>query len=542
METVVDFLAEQPLVLLFLVAAVGMLIGSIRIGSFSLGVAGVLFAGIGAGAIDPALELPSLVVELGLAVFVYSLGLSAGPEFAASLRGGGARRSLLGAAVIAVGAVLVIAASLVFSLSAATGAGLFTGALTNTPALAGVVESLAADPDRGNDAEPVVAFSLTYPGSVIAAILAITLLRRLAASFPEALAVVEADDEAQRIINRVVLVDHPMTVADIDRASRRAVVVARIQHGEQQHVGDRGESLAPGDLVGLVGPAHAVEAVIPVVGELTSSRLTRDRSFLDFRRIFVSERELVGRSIGELALPETYGALVTRVRRGDVDLVGRPSLRLELGDRVRVVAPPARMKDLTALFGDSYRALGEVDVATFSIGLALGLLLGVVPFPIPGGGSVSLGFAGGPLVVGLILGIRRRTGPFVWTLPYTAGVTLRQFGLVLFFAGIGTRAGEQFAATIATPEGVQLVVVGFVVSAVLAVLTLAVALRLLQLPFWAAAGLLAGTFTQPAVLAFATSQSQSEQPEQAYAAVAPMAILLKIVLAQAVLLLLAAWT
>jgi putative transport protein len=181
-------------------------------------------------------------------------------------------------------------------------------------------------------------------------------------------------------------------------------------------------------------------------------------------------------------------------------------------------------------------------VATFSIGLALGLLLGVVPFPIPGGGSVSLGFAGGPLVVGLILGIRRRTGPFVWTLPYTAGVTLRQFGLVLFFAGIGTRAGEQFAATIATPEGVQLVVVGFVVSAVLAVLTLAVALRLLQMPFWAAAGLLAGTFTQPAVLAFATSQSQSEQPEQAYAAVAPMAILLKIVLAQAVLLLLAAWT
>jgi putative transport protein len=542
METVVEFLAEQPLLLLFLVAAVGMLIGSIRIGSFSLGVAGVLFAGIAAGALDPRLILPELVFELGLAIFVYSLGLSAGPEFAASLRGGGARRSLLGAGVIAVGAVAVSGAALVLSLTAGTGAGLFTGVLTNTPALAGVVESLVVDPSRGDAADPVVAFSLAYPGSVIAAILAITLLRRLAASYPDALAVVEVDDEAQRIINRVVLVDHAMTVADIDRASRRSVVVARIQHGEQQHVADRGESLVPGDQVGLVGPAHAVEAVIPVIGELTSSRLTRDRSVLDFRRIIVSDRALVGRTIGELALPETYGALVTRVRRGDVDLVARPSLRLELGDRVRVVAPPARMKELTALFGDSYRALGEVDVATFSIGLALGLLLGVVPFPLPGGGSVSLGFAGGPLVVGLLLGIARRTGPFVWTLPYTAGVTLRQFGLVLFFAGIGIRAGEQFAATVATPEGLELIAVGFVISAVLAVVTLTLALRVLRMPFWAAAGLLAGTFTQPAALAFATGQSESEQPEQSYAAVAPMAILLKILLAQVVLLTLAAWT
>jgi putative transport protein len=532
----VDLLADNPLLLLFVVAALGQLLGRITVGTFSLGVAGVLFAGIAVGAVDERLELPELVVQLGLAVFVYALGLAAGPAFARAMRGPGLALNGVVTAVLAASAGAVAGAAAILGLDAGQGAGLFTGVLTNTPALAGVVETLSGT-GRGDPDEPVVAYSIAYPASVVASILVVTAVRRLAAHIP-ALPEPDEDDSDEGLTSRVVEVVRRMTVTDLDQATGRRVLVGRILHHGEQTVADPLSVLRPGDLVGVVGPRKAVESAIPLIGVETSRRMLRDRSVLDFRRIFVSNRSLVGRQIRDLDLPGRYEALVTRVRRGDADLVGHPDLVLELGDRVRVVAPPARMPELTRLFGDSYRALGEVDVATFSIGLALGLLLGVVDVPLPGGGSFSLGFAGGPLVVGLVLGIVRRTGSLVWQLPYGAGLTLRQFGLVLFFAGIGTRAGQRFAEVVASSAGVALFAAAFVLSLLIATVTLLVATGPLRMGFWAATGVLAGTFTQPATLAFATEQARNDEPEKSYAAVAPLAILVKILLAQALLLVL----
>jgi len=533
---VIGLLADNPLLLLFAVAAIGQLLGRLRVGTFSLGVAGVLFAGIALGAVDERLELPDLVIQLGLAVFVYALGLSAGPEFARGLRGSGPLRnaSMLGLLVVAAG--LVAGAATVLGLAAGPGSGLFTGVLTNTPALAGVVESLTRS-GSGDPSEPVVAYSIAYPASVVASLLVITVLRRISSRLAS-VDWIDEDEVDEGLTSRVLEVTSRMTVAELDRATGKKVLVGRLVHEGQQSVADPESVLRPGDLVGVVGPVKAVEAAIPLIGEETSRRLLRDRSVLDFRRIFVSNRSMVGRRIRDLDLPGTYDALVTRVRRGDADLVGHPDLVLELGDRVRVLAPPARMPELARLFGDSYRSLGEFDVATFSLGLALGLLLGVIEVPLPGGGTFSLGSAGGPLVVGLVLGITRRTGRLVWQLPYGAGLTLRQFGLVLFFAGVGTRAGQRFADTVTSAAGVRLFAAALLVSLVMATVVMLVALGPLSMGFWSAAGFLAGTFTQPATLAFATEQAHSEEPERSYAAVAPLAILAKILLAQGLLVVL----
>ena len=540
MEQAVDFLADNTLLLLFLVVALGQLLGSIQVGSFSLGVAGVLFVGIGVGAIDPKLELPELIFQLGLALFVYALGLSAGPAFVASLKGPGRRRIAGVTVVVTAGAVAAVVAAWAMSLTAGQGAGLFAGILTNTPALAGVVESLSSNPSRGDPAEPVVAYSLAYPGSVIASLIVIVVARRIAPRLPDLPQPPTAEgDHHEQIISRVVRVSRELDMPTLDEAASGQVLIGRIERNGALFVADPTAVLQPGDLVSVVGPAGRVEALAPTFGDITSNRMLRDRSGLDFRRMFVSDASLSGSRIGDLQLPARFGALVTRVRRGDVDIVGHPDVVLELGDRVRVVAPPERMPELTRLFGDSYRALGEVDVAGFSIGLALGLLLGAIEVPLPGGGSFSLGFAGGPLVVGLVLGTLRRTGPFQWQPSYTAGLTLRQFGLVLFLAGIGTRAGQQFADTVASAEGVQIVLVGFGLSLLLATSAMLAALRV-DLSFWEASGYLGGIFTQPATLGFAIRQAHSEEPEQSYAEASPFAILLKILLAQVVLLVLLA--
>ena len=217
MEQVVDFLAENSLLLLFLVVALGQLLGSIHIGSFSLGVAGVLFVGIGVGAVDAKLELPALFFELGLALFVYALGLSAGPAFVASLKGPGRRRVAGVTVVVIAGAAAAVVAAWAMSLTPGQGAGLFTGILTNTPALAGVVEFLSSNPSRGDPAEPVVAYSLAYPGSVIASLIVIVVARRIAPRLPDLPQPPTAEgDHHEQIISRVVRVSRELDMPTLD--------------------------------------------------------------------------------------------------------------------------------------------------------------------------------------------------------------------------------------------------------------------------------------------------------------------------------------
>lgn len=526
-------LAGNPLLVLFLVAAVGYLVGRIRIRGFSLGVAGVLFAGIAAGALDTRLRLPEIVYQLGLALFVYTMGLSSGPGFAALLRRTGLRWNLLALAAIAAMAGAVAAVVRLLHLGGAMGAGFFAGVLTNTPALAAVVERL-----HGPDADlPVVAYSLAYPASVTAGMLAIGVLQRRF-RVDHAAEAARAGLAEERILTATAEVRRPLTVLEVVRASAGRAIIGRVRHRMRDRVAVPEQRLEPGDLVTIVGAADAVADATNLVGEPHAEPLDADHTHLDVRRVFLSNPELIGCRVGELDLAGRFGAKVTRVRRGDVDLLAGDAMVLELGDRIRVVAPRGRMGEVSRYLGDSYQELGEVKIASLSLGLALGLLLGALSMPLPGGGQLSLGLAGGPLLIGLVLGARRRTGRLVWQLPAPVNQSLRQVGLVLFLAGIGTRAGHSFAQTITGGNGWRLLGLAFVLCLAMSLGVLAIGYKLMRLPMGGTTGILAGLCTQPATLGFASEQAGNPLPELGYATVFPAAMLVKILLAQILLTLL----
>jgi putative transport protein len=226
------------------------------------------------------------------------------------------------------------------------------------------------------------------------------------------------------------------------------------------------------------------------------------------------------------------------VRQGDIDLLADGNTVLELGDRVRVVAKREEIPTLRHLFGDSYKALSEINLLSFGVGIALGLLVGQIPIPLPGGLTLELGYAGGPLLVALIFGTLRRTGPIVWTLPYSANLTLRQVGLTLLLAGIGVRSGYTFFSTFAQSGGLAIFVAGALITLVVAFLTLWFGYKVLKIPYPLLTGMLSALQTQPAVLGFSLEQSKNEVPNIGYALVFPIATIGKIVLAQLLYLLL----
>lgn len=533
-----SLLAEQPLLLLFLVAAVGVALGRIRLLGVRLGMAAVLFAGLAFGAFDPRWALPEVVMQLGLALFVYTIGLANGRAFLRSFGPSGLRANGLVLCVLIVGAVLTLVAARLLGWDPATAAGLFAGATTNTPALAGVVEALhSAEAQR--QAAPVVAYSLAYPGGVLGVILSIALLQRLRRRDDPATAPRDHGEAGERLSNLTVRV----TRAELSRAPIEGwreregwhVILGRFRRAGEVELVGADTVLQPGDEVSIIGAEVDLRAVASRLGEVTDAHLEFDRSKLDFRRVFVSEPSVAGRSLADLRLPQRLGAIVTRVRRGDLDLLPDGGLRLELGDRVRVVARRDRMEEVARFFGDSYHALSEVDVPTLALGLCAGLLLGALPIPLPGGGSLELGFAGGPLLVALALGAVGRSGRWVWTLPYSANLTLRQIGLLFFLAAVGTRSGYAFFSTLRAGQGLDLLLAGLVITLLLTSLTLFIGHRWLRMPMDLAAGVACGQQTQPAALGYAVEQLGNDRPQTGYATVFPLATIAKIVLAQVLL-------
>jgi putative transport protein len=527
-----QLLRDNPLLVLFVVAAAGYLVGKVEVAGFSLGVAAVLFAGLALGALDPRLALPEIIQAFGLVIFVYSIGISSGPGFFASFRRRGLRDNLATLALLGGGAALTALLAFAFGLSGPTAAGMFAGSLTNTPALAGVLESMqhAADPTR-RDAV-AVAYSVTYPMGVIGVIAALWIAKRVGGASS---AGAPSSERVRSLENVTVRVTHPFpTVAGVRKVMREAglrVLFGRMKRGDTLCLATDDASLERDDLVTLVGSSDDLGRAASMLGESSDEHIDLDRHILDFRRMFVSTPQVTEQPLGALRLPERFGAIVTRIRRGDVDILADAETSLELGDRVRVVAPRARMPDLARFFGDSYRALAEIDVITFGVGVALGLLIGAIPLPLPGGSTFRLGIAGGPLVVGLVLGRLGRSGRLVWTLPYSANLTLRQLGLLLFLAGVGTRSGHAFLTTL-QHGGVAIFAIGAIVSCTVATAMLVVGRTLLRIPVPLLAGIVAGVHTQPAVLAFAAQQTESDQPNVGYASVYPLATIAKIVLAQ----------
>jgi putative transport protein len=428
-----DLLAAQPLELLFVVLAVGYAVGRLSLGGVQLGIAAVLFAGLAAGMLDARLQLPEFVRGFGLVVYVYAIGVSSGPAFMASFRRQGLRDSAWTIGLLGLGALVAHVIGRLLGIAPNLIAGLYCGALTNTAALAALLERSST---VGHDAvigtrspippvpsgscsrsrwrvAPGGATSLamrTAPGSTSSSCASPAPMRRTPRSRRSSPSGASGRASCAGVVTITGNSSHPTTCSWWARWSPPWACPPRSPNS-------------------------------PAVWERSDDREDVAHSSLDMRRIFVSDARVAGRSLAELRTLSRFGALVSRVRRGDADMVPDGRTVLELGDRVRVVAPRERMAEVTRFFGDSYRALGEIDAVSFGLGAALGMLLGLLPIPLPGGATFKLGTAGGPLLVGLVLGALGRTGPLVWQVPYSASLTLRQIGLALFLAAVGVNAG-----------------------------------------------------------------------------------------------------
>lgn len=539
-KLLLDLLAHNSLLLLFLITGVGYLVGRVRIGSFSFGVAAILFTGLGVGAIHPSLQLPSFLYQLGLVLFVYTLGLASGPALFSSFKRRGLRDTLFAVGSLIGAAGITLLLGRMFGLSGPILGGVFAGSLSSTPAMAGVLDFISTRAVESSDmgsllAQPVVGYSLTYPIGVIGVMVTMHLLAMFWKVDFQAEREQMGDGSSDRMVREDIQVTVPHVVGQPIRSlfprKKSRVVLSRLLRGDQQMTVDGDTTLQLGDIVTVVGPKEEIRRFTPTVGQVSTVQPRLDRSQVDVRSVFLSNRDVAGRRLNELGLHQRFGATVSRIRRGDVDLVATGDSILELGDQLQVVAPTNRLNELGDFFGDSFKHLGEIDVIPISIGIALGLLLGMVPIPFLGGITIRLGFAGGPLLVALILGTIGRTKHLVWILPYHANLTLRQVGLVLFLAAIGTQAGNAIGSTL-SGIGLSVIAAGVLITILYSSITLFIGYKVLKIPMTLLFGILPGIQTQSATLAFANDRTGNELPNIGYATVYPTAMVVKILLAQ----------
>lgn len=504
------------------VVTLGGALGVIPFGPLRFGAAGALFVGLILGALEPSLgEGLTLISTLGLALFVYTVGVAAGERFFSDLR-----RQMpmmgLGIAVIVLVSVVAVVLGVRLGLGDGMVTGVLAGSLTATPALAAASQATGS-PDAG------VGYSLAYPIGVVLSIILVNFV--VQRKWPGRKDPVSTT--AEGLIAESVQVDRRTALRDVPGWADESIKMSYLSRQGRTRVLAPGEELLPSDEVLVVGAPSSVAEAAAFLGHVTDRALTHDRQAVDFRRFVVSSPTVAGRSVAQLNLPGRFGAVITRVRRGDSDLLARDGLVLQLGDRVLAVAPIEDLEGLGEYLGDSERKVSEVDAVALGLGLVLGLLLGAVTISLPGGVDFSLGSAAGPLVAGMLLGAVHRTGPLIWDIPLSANLTIRQLGLLLFLAAVGLSSGPAFAAQAFSFTGLRaglLAVVMVLVSAGV----LLVGARLMGLSAPRAAGGFAGFIGQPAILALAIEKGRDERVESGYAALFALGLIAKIIAVQVI--------
>lgn len=557
MNAVLDFLASMPLIALILICAIGFAIGRIKFFGLSLGPAAVLFVALALSTANPDIKLPPLIYQLGLAIFVYTIGLAAGRSFFADLPHRGWRMNAFVAVLLCLLIGLTYMSVGLFGLDGPTAAGTFSGALTSTPGMAAIVEVLNAEA-KGLAALPVVGYSLAYPGAIIGGIA----VAAIGSKVVRANHIEDAKHEG--IIHDplehccVLLHDYIHgTVSELQELAQSNVMVSRVLTSTRDIRGqlnlpedqrtplttdDFDEEIATsvkyvngGSVLVITGTPDDLKRAVDILGIEVPIEIVKSQ--ISYRRMTVSNPAIAGRSIKDID-PAKHGFLITRLRRGDEDVVPHDNDVLQFSDRVRAVAPSHRMPDVAEFLGDSERSLADVDLFPFSLGLTLGLLLGAIPIPLPGGTHLSLGFGGGPIVVGLMLGALTRSGRIQWHMPYHANRTLGALGLALFLAGVGTTAGKGFRDAMTDPTSLTYIAFGFLITIISAVTCGALGMLLLKLRWDEAMGVAAGVSTNPAFLGYLNGQTGTELAARGYTTVYPTAMIGKIIGCQLLILML----
>lgn len=518
MDFVRTLLEQQPLMALFLTIAVGYVVGEISVKGFSLGVGAVLFVALGVGWFAPNAAPAAMVGNLGLALFLYAVGIQYGKQFFVGLTSRGGLKANL---IALVGVLLSGAVSLLLlraaGLKPGYALGLFAGSGTSTATLQAAIATL------GND-DPAVGYSVAYPfgtaGPILFLYLAFAVLKpRIDVPTGSGLELLEVAVVNPEWVGRRLGELAPALPADVQ--------VAAVRRDHHNRPSSPGTVLAANDVLLVAAPTRAaLDRVCELLGEAAPGRIAHDRRHLDYLRVFASRPAVVGRAVGDLALPGD-SAVVLHVRRGDADLQPRPDLVLEFGDRVGLLADRAAFPALRKHFGDSIKGTAEFSYISIGLGMALGVLVGAIRVPLPGGGTLTLGLSG-VLIAALVLGKLRRTAGLNWTIPLSANLVLRNLGLTIFLAQVGMASGPKFAAAVAE-TGALMLGLGAVILVTLAVPVLLLGLFVLRLPYDTVAGIVAGACGNPAILAYSNKLAPTDQPDVGYAMIFPSMTIVKIV-------------
>ncbi len=534
-----DLWLEQMFVL-FLILAAGSWIGHLSIRGVSLGAAGVLFIALVFG--HYGFRIPREVRDLGLLLFVYAVGLQVGPRFFRAFRRHGTRFVTIGIAGVATAAVATLVVARVWKISPQMAVGLYTGAVTNTPALAAaidVVERMA--PEQVGQVS--VGYGVAYPFSMIGTVLLVQFLPRLLRRNlrdEEAEWKTQQAQESTRLQAKRFLVTNPncdgKPIREVNPHRMSLANISRIRRGDTVYAASPDFVLRCGDVVMAVGTEEELRKLRVLLGEETDVAMDVNPNVVA-ADVEVTEKTLAGKRIGDLRIWEQYGVVITRIRRQGVEITPVGSVTLELGDSLRIVGERNNVERFANIIGTGAQK-DETSMVTFFIGLVAGVALGSIPFHLPTGIVVKMGAAGGAFLVSLLIGHFGRIGPFALYVPPAARNLSRELGLMLFLAGVGTSAGAEFVRVI-QQEGVNLLMAGAVVTVVTVLIVLVLTLVVYRMSTLATMGALAACMTNPPALGSAASQTDTDLPALAYASVYPIALIFKILVAQVLLKVLA---
>jgi len=526
------------------VCVLGMALGSLKFRGIGLGTAGVLFAGIIVGHFGNPVDHHTLdfVKELGLILFVFTIGLQLGPGFFAALRQQGVKLNLLAAAIVILGAIAAPLLGKLAHFDNAAVLGIFSGASTNTPSLGAATQTLSTMPDIAPDRLnlPALAYAVSYPTAIVGIIGALLLLKLIFRIDPakEAAAFAARNrSPAEPIERRTIIVTNPnldgLRLDEIPGRVESRVTISRVRSDDQTVAATDATVIHTNDRLAVVGTASGLQRFQRIVGEWSEEDLVLAESNITFRRVVVTDREVLGKTVGELDLDDRFAVAVTRVTRADIEMSAVPGLRLQFGDMINLVGREEDLDKAAEALGNSIKELNETHFIPFFIGIMLGIALGTMPIPFPGlPHPIRLGLAGGPLIVALVLGRIGRIRKQVWHMPANTNLAFREFGIALFFAAVGLSAGAKFFATVFSATGLQWLLAGACVTVVPLLLIGIFARVVLKLDFMALSGLIAGSMTDPPALAFASNVARSDAPTVAYATVYPLTTLLRILSAQ----------
>jgi len=533
-----------------LTAALGIGIGRIKVRGIGLGVAGVLFSGILLGHFGFKVEKEVLefVRDFGLVLFVYTIGLQLGPGFFTSLRREGLPLNLMAAAIVLTGAGCAFAVSHFGKIDMAAAVGLFSGATTNTPSLGAAQQALKSLQlaDTSRLMLPALGYAVAYPFGILGIIFSMIFFRTvfrvdLKKETGEFLQRQRRDEVAIERMNIAVTDPRLQGVAirAIPGRENLKVTVSRIRKAgdDEVHAVTGDTLLGVGDLILAVGPGGDLVKFRQLVGEASGVDLRSAPGDAELRRIVVTRREALGKSVGQIAFDKAHGVTVTRVVRSGVEMPVTPALHLQFGDVLHVVGGGRQIESAAREVGDSSKALNHTHFGALFVGVAAGILLGLIPLKFPGVPvPVRLGSAGGPLLAAILFSQIGRVGPLVSYMPDNANIALREFGIILFLACVGLKAGGHFFELLLNGDGLLWMGYGSLITVVPLLIVGLFGRLVWKLNFMNLCGLLSGSMTDPPALAFANTTAGSDAPALAYAAVYPLTMLLRIVTAQVLVL------